>query len=133
MKSTRKGRNGGGGILEFVWIRNFSRKTDSSNRPNTMREHNHQNELSDYALREIIGKIKAIDSRLQGLIRYTEYIATNLDSSVDYAEFIGKQIDYTYHPQDLKRTEIDPGNRTPSFKQFNEMRKDSLGGGLSKL
>lgn len=91
-----------------------------------MQEENNQTDNNESMLHEITERVKTIDNRLRDLICYTEYIAANLDSSVDYAEFIGKQIEYRNRSQDLKRTESNPGNQTPSFQKFKKMRGAAL-------
>lgn len=76
---------------------------------------------------ELVGKVRALDSRLRNLITYVEYVAGNLDVSVDYAEYLGEII-AKHQTQQTIGGSIVPSERTPTFLEYRKLRgiKDDI-------
>lgn len=72
---------------------------------------------------EMVGKVRALDARLRGLVKYSEYLAGNLDLSVGYAEYLSRIILRDRNSLTLKSFDIPSIERVPSFEEFKEIRK----------
>lgn len=67
-----------------------------------------------------VGKIRALDDRLRGLVRYTEYLAEMLDISVDYTEFLASELLVEKSTNSV--TSFGRGNKR-NFPRFRDFRK----------
>lgn len=72
---------------------------------------------------ELVGKVRAMDTRVRGLVKYSEYLASNLDLAVSYAEFLSDSISKERQAQSLNTFQLLSSERTPTFEEFKEIRR----------
>lgn len=73
-------------------------------------------------LSELVGKVRAIDTRVRNLITFSEYIAGNLDLTISYTDFLADTISRDRYNQQIKSSYLVPSDRIPTFDQFKKIQ-----------
>lgn len=86
-----------------------------------------ETELLDFEITKLRLRTKALEIKIKGLIKYTEYLAENLNASVNYAEFLSGTIADFWSFNFLGDFTSTSNERPPTFDEFKNAhrRKDT--------
>jgi hypothetical protein len=84
---------------------------------------NEQIDIHEIELARLRLRLRTTEQRLDGLISFCEYVASNLDIAIDYSEFLAGTISDHWYSEKLGNFAGFPKPTPPNFDEFKEFKE----------